>query len=81
MKALQSSTPGLLHMIQLILKVYCIYIYIYIIMIILTHWSTRTARCGRWYAEGWCVGGGPLDGRLLGDVGGPRWSVGRWWAI
>ena len=26
--------------------------------------------------KGGAEGGGPLDDRLLGDVGGPRWSVG-----
>ena len=31
--------------------------------------------------KGVAEGGGPLDDRLLGDVGGPRWSVGLWWAI
>ena len=28
--------------------------------------------------RGGAEGGGPSDDRLLGDVGGPRWSVGRW---
>ena len=37
--------------------------------------------CGRWCAEGWRGGSGPLDDRLLGNIGGPRWSVGQWWAI
>ena len=31
--------------------------------------------------KGGAEGSGPLDGRLLGDVRGPRWSVGQWWAI
>ena len=31
--------------------------------------------------KGGAEGVQPLDGRLLGDVGGSRWSVGRWWAI
>ena len=31
--------------------------------------------------KGGAEGDGPLDDRLLGVVGGPRWSVGRWWEI
>ena len=28
--------------------------------------------------RGGAEGAGPSDDGLLGDVGGPRWSVGRW---
>ena len=31
--------------------------------------------------KGGAGAGWPLGGRPLGDVGGPRWSVGRWEAI
>ena len=57
--------------------------------VIWDHMTSRTVFCSQLgpldvvsgMRKAGAEGGWPLDGRILGDVGGPRWSVGRWWAI